>query len=106
MSSTWPGAAGTPLAGWSGNQGRGGGGAKIRMTATAMSYCQVPRSYDQKNARERICPRLAMLIRWNAVDDDAVTHVHDAIEIDDGFGIVGDHDDGLAQFFVELAKHL
>ena len=47
-----------------------------------------------------------MLIRWNAVDDDAVTHVHHAIKIDDGFGVVGDHDDGLAQLFVELAKHL
>src|SRR3984957_13792976 len=99
MSSTWPGAAGTPLAGGSWNQWRGVSRAKIRITATAMSYCQVPRSYDQKNARERISLRLGMLIRWNAVDDDAVTHMHHAIEIDDGFGVVSDHHDGLAQVF-------
>ncbi len=47
-----------------------------------------------------------MLIRWNAVDDDAITHVHHAIEVDYRFWVVGDHHDGLAQFFVELAKHL
>ena len=47
-----------------------------------------------------------MLIRWNAVDDYTITHVHHAIEIDDGFGVVGDHNYGLAEFFIELAKHL
>lgn len=48
---------------------------------------------------------LDMSVRWNAIDDDAVSHVNDAIEIDGGLGIVSDHDDGLAEVLVKAAKH-
>src|SRR5690349_21961117 len=76
------------------------------MRITATSYCHVPRSYDQKKTFERICPGLAISVCGYAVDDDAVAHVHDAIEISGGFRIVRDHHDGLAEFFIQLAKHL
>src|SRR5438874_1633410 len=105
-SCTWPGAAGSPLCGWSRNQYRGVSSAKIRMRITATSYCQVPRSYDQKNVFERIRPRLAMSVCGYAVDDDAVAHVHDALEVRGRFRIVRDHHNGLAKFFVQLAEHL
>src|SRR5205085_2409617 len=45
------------------------------MRTTAMSYCQVPRSYAQKNVLERTRPRLAMSVCGHAVDDDAVAHM-------------------------------
>jgi len=47
-----------------------------------------------------------MSIRWHPVDDDAIAHVHDAVEIGGGFGVVSNHDDGLTEIFVELAEHL
>src|SRR5271163_774825 len=47
-----------------------------------------------------------MLVRRDAVDDDAVAHVNDAIEVGGGFGIVGDHYDGLAEILVQAAEHL
>src|ERR1700761_3652072 len=75
------------------------------MTMTARSYCQVPRSYDQKNVRARIVLTLAISIGRDAVNDDAVAHVHDAIEVRDGFRIVRDHHDRLAQVFVQLTQH-
>src|SRR5579863_2356615 len=49
---------------------------------------------------------LAISVRRDAIDDDTIPHVDDAIEIDDRFGIVRDHDDGLTQILVELTKHL
>src|SRR5690242_9350266 len=76
------------------------------MRITARSYCHVPRSYDQKNVFERICPRPAMSVRGYAVDDHAVAHMHHAIEVRGGFRIMGDHDDGLAEFFIQLTEHL
>ena len=56
--------------------------------------------------RLRICPGPAMSIRRDTVNDDAVAHVNDAIEIGGGFGIVGDHDDSLAEILVEAAEHI
>src|SRR6266851_6601604 len=47
-----------------------------------------------------------MSVRRDAVDDHAVAHVHDAVEVGDRFGIVGDHHDSLPQILVELAEHL
>jgi hypothetical protein len=47
-----------------------------------------------------------MSVRRHSVDDDPVAHVHDAVEIGGGFGIVRDHDDGLAKILIELAEHL
>src|SRR5580704_4646312 len=76
------------------------------MTITARSYCHVPRSYDQKNVRPRIVLMLAISVGGDAVDDDAVAHVHDAVEVSDGFRIVRDHHDRLTEVFVQLAQHL
>ncbi len=39
-------------------------------------------------------------------DDLSVAHVDDAITIGGGLGVVGDHEDGLAEVFVGLAKHV
>jgi len=39
-------------------------------------------------------------------DDLAVAHVNDAVSVLGGFGIVRDHHDGLAEFFVGLAQHV
>src|SRR4030095_4013230 len=50
-------------------------------------------------------PGEAMSVRRNAVDDHTITHVDDTIEIGGGFGIVGDHHDGLAQILVQATKH-
>src|ERR1700722_7048033 len=72
---------------------------------TARSYCQVPRSYDQKNVRPRIVLRLAISVGGDAVYDNAVAHVHDTVEVGDGFRIVRDHHDRLAQIFVQLPQH-
>lgn len=47
----------------------------------------------------------AMSVCRNAVDDDAIAHVHDAVEVGRGFGVVGNHDDGLAEVLVQAAKH-
>src|SRR5208283_4732303 len=47
----------------------------------------------------------AILVGWNAVDDDAIAHVHDAIEINSGLRVMGDHHDGLPKVFVQAAKH-
>src|SRR5207249_8780598 len=69
-------------------------------TSTLFPYTTLFRS------RERIWPRLAILIRWHAVDDHAVAHVHHAVEIRGCFGVVCDHDNGLAQILVQLAQHL
>jgi hypothetical protein len=44
-------------------------------------------------------------VRRDAVDDDAVAHVDDAIEVHYGLRVVSDHDDGLAEVLVEAAKH-
>src|SRR5215472_1422120 len=103
---TWPAAAVPEASGWSRNQVLGVTSTNTRMTMTATSYCHVPRSYDQKSVFERICPRLAISVRGNAIDDDAVAHVHHTIEISGGFRVVGDHHDGLAELFVQLAEHL
>src|ERR1700741_3910072 len=46
-----------------------------------------------------------MSVRRNAVDDDAVAHVNDAIEVNGGLGILGDHDDSLAEILVEATEH-
>src|SRR5215472_3796946 len=105
-SCTWPAAAGPADSGWSRNQCRGVSSTNTRMRITAMSYCHVVRSYDQKNVFERICPRLAISVRGHAIDDDAVAHMHHAIKVSGGFRIVRDHHDGLAKLFVQLAKHL
>src|SRR5215472_18878982 len=105
-SCTWPAAAGPADSGWSRNQCRGVSSTNTRMRITAMSYCHVVRSYDQKNVFERICPRLAMSVRGNAVNDDAVAHVHHAIKISGRFRVVRDHHDGLAELLVQLAEHL
>src|ERR1700759_4533251 len=75
------------------------------MTMTARSYCHVPRSYDQKNVRPRMVLTLAISVSGDAVDDHTIAHVHDAIEVRDGFRIVRDHHDRLAQVFVELTQH-
>src|SRR5580700_7343699 len=91
ISWTCPGATGAPLAGLSLNQVRGVSNTKTRIRMTARSYGQVPRSYDQKNVLERICPRLAILIRRHPIHYDAVAHVYDTVEIGGGFGVVGDH---------------
>ena len=48
---------------------------------------------------------LAISVGRDAINDNAVAHVHDAIEVGDGFRIVRDHHDGLAQIFVQLAQH-
>src|SRR6267143_1552454 len=63
-------------------------------------------SWNQKNIRERIWPRLAISIRRHSVDDNSIAHVHDAVEIRCCFRVVRDHDDGLAQIFVQLPQHL
>ena len=39
------------------------------------------------------------------MDHLAVAHVHGAVGVGGGFGVVGDEDDGLAQLVVELAEH-
>src|SRR3981081_172639 len=103
---TCPGVTGAPLCGLSRNQFRGVRSTKTRMRMTARSYCHVPRSYDKKNVRERIWPRLGISIRRHSVDDDSIAHVHHAVEIRCCFRVVGDHDDGLAQILVQLPKHL
>src|SRR5580700_10208135 len=106
-STTCPGLfAGRPICGWSWNHVRGVTKTKIRMRMTAASYCHVPRSYAQKNVFDRICPKLAISVRRNSVDNHAVAHVHHAVKIRGCFGIVRNHDDCLAQVFVELPQHL
>src|SRR5882762_1739064 len=95
-----------PTCGWSRNQPRGVSNTKMRMRTTAMSYCQVPRSYDQKNVLERMCFRPAISIRRDAVDNHAIAHVHYAVEVRDRLGIVRDHHDSLSQILVELTQHL
>src|SRR5258708_2721284 len=69
---TCPGVTGAPLCGLSWNQFRGMRSTKTKIRMTATSYCHVPRSYDQKNVRERIWPRLAISIRRHSVDDESV----------------------------------
>src|SRR6266403_6134032 len=76
------------------------------MAITARSYCQEPRSYDQKKTREKKEPGEVISIRRNPVDDHAVAHVHDAIEISGGLGIMRDHDEGLAKILIQAAQHL
>ncbi len=39
------------------------------------------------------------------VDDQAIPHMEHTIAVGGGFGIVGDHDDGLTEIFVQLAKN-
>src|SRR6266852_717680 len=95
-----------PTCGWSRNQNLGVNKTKIRIRTTATSYCQVPRSYDQKNVLERICFMPAISVRGNAIDDHTITHMHDAVEMGDRFGIVSDHHDSLPQVLVKLAQHL
>src|SRR6266851_2036784 len=103
---TCPGVTGAPLCGLSWNQFRGMRSTKTKIRMTATSYCHVPRSYDQKNVRERIWPRLAISIRRHSVDDNSVAHVNNAVEIGGCFRVVRDHDDGLAQIFIQLPQHL
>src|SRR5580704_4751813 len=106
-STTCPGVlAGRPICGWSWNHPRGVAKTKIKIRMTAASYGHVPRSYAQKNVFDKICPRLAISVRRHSVDDHAIPHVHHAVKIRRGFGIVRDHDDRLAQILVELPKHL
>src|SRR5713226_7439688 len=103
---TCPGVTGAPLCGLSWNQFRGMRSTKTKIRMTATSYCHVPRSYDQKNVRERIWPRLAISIRRHSVDDNSGAHVSHAVEIGGCFRVVRDHDDGLAQIFIQLPQHL
>src|SRR5271154_610971 len=91
---------GIPTKGKSRNHRRGVNSTNIKIRITATSYCHDPRSYDQKNVRESICPRLAISIRRNAVDDHAVTHVHHAVEIRRRLWVMRDHHDGLSQVLV------
>src|SRR3989454_7262339 len=77
------------------------------IAATAMSYGQVPRSYDQKTVRT-ITRQIAciLFVGRQAVHNDPVAHVHDAVGVGGGFRIVRDHDDGLSQLLVQLTQHL
>jgi uncharacterized membrane protein len=42
-----------------------------------------------------------MLVDGFAVHNFAIAHVEDAVAVFGGFGVVGDHDDGLTEIFVE-----
>ena len=46
-----------------------------------------------------------MSVRRDAVYDDAIAHVNDAVEIHRGLGIVRDHHDRLAQILVQAPEH-
>src|SRR5579859_5161207 len=46
-----------------------------------------------------------MSVRRNPIHDNTITHVHDTVEVGGGLGVVGDHDDGLAEVFVQAAQH-
>src|SRR5271154_5017837 len=45
-----------------------------------------------------------MSVNRRTVHNLAVTHVQDAMPVGGGFGIVRDHDDGLAEILIELAE--
>src|ERR1700741_468096 len=47
-----------------------------------------------------------MSVCRNAVNNHTVAHVHHAVEVGCGFGVVRDHHDGLAEVLVQPAKHL
>ena len=46
-----------------------------------------------------------MLVRGNAINDNAVAHVYHAIKINRGLGIVRDHYDRLPQVLVQPPQH-
>jgi len=46
-----------------------------------------------------------MSVCRNAVHNDAIAHVNDAVEVGRGFGVVGNHDDGLTEVLVQTPKH-
>src|SRR5579862_4225064 len=78
----------------------------MRMAMTIASYGQLPRSYDQNKVREIPRQRVRMLVDGaGVVDDQAIPHVEHAITVSSGFGIVGDHDDGLTEIFVQLPEN-
>jgi hypothetical protein len=90
--------------GWSRNHARGVNRTKITMRMTIRSYGQLPRSYDQKTVRTMPRHRARMSVHGAAVNHFAIAHVKDAMAIRSGFGVVGDHHDGLAEIFIELAQ--
>src|ERR1700691_556410 len=47
-----------------------------------------------------------MLVNRRAVHHFAITHVQDSMSVGGGFGIVSDHDDGLAKILVELTQEV
>src|ERR1700730_15322718 len=50
------------------------------------------------------CHNRRMSANGSAVDDEAVTHVQDAMSVCGRFRIMRDHHDGLAQISIELAQ--
>jgi hypothetical protein len=48
--------------------------------------------------------KVRMSVNRGTVHNLAVTHVQDAMAVGGGFGIVRDHDDGLAEILIELAE--
>jgi len=49
---------------------------------------------------------LRPLRRRRCRDDPAVVHLYDAMAVGGGFGIVRDHEDGLSQPLVQIAKKI
>src|SRR6202167_3411146 len=47
-----------------------------------------------------------MSVNRRAVHHFAITHVQDSMSVGGGFGIVSDHDDGLAEILVELTQEV
>jgi len=54
----------------------------------------------------RTIPRhkVRMSVNRGTVHNFAVTHVQDAMPVGGGFGIMRDHDDGLAEILIELTE--
>ncbi len=48
--------------------------------------------------------KVRMSVNRGTIHNLAVTHVQDAMSVGGGFGIVRDHDDGLAEILIELAE--
>src|SRR5271155_1012626 len=48
--------------------------------------------------------KVRMSVNRGTVHNFAITHVQDAMPVSGGFGIVRDHDDGLAEILIELAE--
>src|SRR5579863_8476688 len=46
-----------------------------------------------------------MSVRRNPVHDNTIAHMNDTVEVGGGLGVVGDHDNGLAEVFVQTAQH-